>query len=86
MSFEAPEWFFLLAVFLFAGWFWPRLRLARPLRILLLLLLVWFFLPLLLLLFMTGIFRLHRELSHPRWPVSNLTRSPPDILTHTEPS
>ncbi len=36
MSFQAPEWFFLLAVFLFFGWFIPRLRLWRPLRILLL--------------------------------------------------
>ena len=40
MSFAAPEWFFLLAVFLFAGWFWPRLQLWRPLRALALLVLV----------------------------------------------
>lgn len=37
MTFQAPEWFFLLAVFLFFGWFIPRLRLWRPLRALLLL-------------------------------------------------
>jgi len=36
VSFQAPEWFFLLAVFLFLGWFLPRLRLWRPLRALLL--------------------------------------------------
>ena len=36
MTFQAPEWFFLLAVFLFLGWFLPRLRLWRPLRALLL--------------------------------------------------
>ena len=35
MTFQAPEWFFLLAVFLFLGWFLPRLRLWRPLRALL---------------------------------------------------
>jgi len=40
LSFQSPEWFFLLAVFLFAGWFWPRLRLWRPLRAVLLLILV----------------------------------------------
>lgn len=39
MSFSSPEWFFLLAVFAFAGWFWPRLQLWRPLRALLLALL-----------------------------------------------
>ena len=37
MRFETPEWFFLLGAFLFAGWFWPRLQLWRPLRIIALL-------------------------------------------------
>lgn len=40
MTFESPEWFYLLAVFLFAGWFWPRLQLWRPLRVIALLTLV----------------------------------------------
>ena len=40
MPFETPEWFFLLGVFLFAGWFWPHLRLWRPLRVISLLTLV----------------------------------------------
>lgn len=39
MTFDAPEWFILLAAFLLAGWFWPRLQLWRPLRALSLLLL-----------------------------------------------
>ncbi|NNC90323.1 MAG: VWA domain-containing protein [Akkermansiaceae bacterium] len=38
MTFTSPEWFFLLAVLVFAGWFWPRLQLWRPLRAILLLL------------------------------------------------
>jgi uncharacterized membrane protein len=38
LSFQSPEWFFLLAVFLFAGWFWPRLQLWRPLRAILIIL------------------------------------------------
>ncbi len=38
MTFQSPEWFFLLAVFLFVAWFWPRLQLWRPLRALLLIL------------------------------------------------
>lgn len=40
MTFESPEWFFLLAALAFAGWFWPRLALWRPLRALALLALV----------------------------------------------
>lgn len=40
MTFDSPEWFFLLAAFLFAGWFWPRLQLWRPLRVIALLTLV----------------------------------------------
>lgn len=40
MRFAAPEWFLLLALLAAAGWFWPRLRLLRPLRVLCLLLLV----------------------------------------------
>ena len=40
MTFESPEWFFLLTVLLFAGWFWTRLQLWRPLRVLALLVLV----------------------------------------------
>ena len=40
MIFESPEWFFLLAVLLFAGGFWPRLQLWRPLRVIALLALV----------------------------------------------
>ena len=40
MIFESPEWFFLLAVLLFAGVFWPRLQLWRPLRVIALLALV----------------------------------------------
>ena len=37
MPFDAPEWFLLLGAFLLAGWFWPKLQLWRPLRILALL-------------------------------------------------
>jgi len=39
MTFEAPEWFLLLAVLLLVGWFWRDLQLWRPLRVLCLLLL-----------------------------------------------
>ena len=35
MNFTAPEWFFLLPVFLFLGLIWKRLQLWRPLRFLL---------------------------------------------------
>lgn len=37
MSFETPEWFFLIGAFLFAGWFRPNLQLWRPLRVIILL-------------------------------------------------
>lgn len=40
MRLASPEWFLLLPALLVVGWFWPRLRLARPLRALALLLLV----------------------------------------------
>ena len=39
MSFQSPEWFFLIAAFLVLAWLWPRLQLWRPLRVLLLILL-----------------------------------------------
>lgn len=37
MTFETPEWFFLIGAFLFVGWFRPGLQLWRPLRALALL-------------------------------------------------
>ncbi len=37
MTFTAPEWFFLLPVFLLLGLVWHRLELWRPLRVLLIL-------------------------------------------------
>ena len=37
MSFETPEWFFLIGAFLFAGCFRPNLQLWRPLRVIILL-------------------------------------------------
>jgi len=37
MTFSAPEWFFLLPVFLLLGRVWRRLELWRPLRLLLIL-------------------------------------------------
>lgn len=40
MTFESPEWFFLLGALAFAGWFFPRLALWRPMRALSLLALV----------------------------------------------
>jgi hypothetical protein len=39
VSFQSPEWFFLIAAFLVLAWLWPRLQLWRPLRVLLLILL-----------------------------------------------
>jgi hypothetical protein len=40
IHFDAPEWFLLAPVLLGVGWMWPRLRLARPLRVACLVLLV----------------------------------------------
>ncbi len=38
MTFGSPEWFFLIPVCLFIGWFWKSLRLWSPLRLVLVLL------------------------------------------------
>ncbi len=40
MRFAAPEWFILLPILVIAGWYWKRLRLWQPLRVLALLLVV----------------------------------------------
>lgn len=40
MRFLTPEWFVLIAVLAAAGWYWPRLDLLRPWRLLLCLLMV----------------------------------------------
>lgn len=38
MRFAAPQWLILIVPLLAAGWFWPHLKLTRPLRLLCLLL------------------------------------------------
>jgi hypothetical protein len=40
IQFAAPEWWIILPILVYGGWYWPRLRLWQPLRAVCLLLLV----------------------------------------------